>query len=74
MPGLAEVIKYALIQNKTLFSLLKKYSLEILSMDHRIIEEMIFLSVQTKQKLLQKMKRKWHPCNFELWPYFWSRH
>ena len=56
--GLAEVIKYALIQNKTLFSLLKKYSLEILSMDHRIIEEMIFLSVQTKAKIVTKDEKE----------------
>ena len=46
--GLAEVIKYALIQNNSLFSLLKKYSQKILSMDPKIIEEIIFLSIQTK--------------------------
>ncbi len=56
--GLAEVIKYALIQNRTLFLLLKKYSLEILSMDHRIIEEMIFLSVQTKAKIVTKDEKE----------------
>ena len=56
--GLAEVIKYALIQNKSLFSLLKKYSQKILSRDHKIIEEIIFLSLQTKAKIVTKDERE----------------
>ena len=39
--GLAEVIKYALIQNHSLLSLLKKYPQRILAMNHKIIEEII---------------------------------
>ena len=56
--GLAEVIKYALIQNNSLFSLLKKYSQKILSMDHKIIEEIIFLSIQTKAKIVTKDEKE----------------
>jgi len=56
--GLAEVIKYAFIQNKALFSLLKKYSKKILSKDHKIIEEIIFLSLQTKSKIVTKDEKE----------------
>jgi 3-dehydroquinate synthase len=56
--GLAEVIKYALIQNKSLFSLLKKYSQKILLRDHKIIEEIIFLSLQTKAKIVTKDEKE----------------
>ena len=56
--GLAEVIKYALIQNNSLFSLLKKYSQKILSMDQKIIEEIIFLSIQTKAKIVTKDEKE----------------
>jgi len=56
--GLAEVIKYALIQNKSLFSILKKYSQNILSMDHKIIEEIIFLSIRTKAKIVTKDEKE----------------
>jgi 3-dehydroquinate synthase len=56
--GLAEVIKYALIHNKSLFSILKKYSQKILLMDHKIIEEIIFLSIQTKANIVTKDERE----------------
>ena len=56
--GLAEVIKYALIQNNSLLSLLKKYSKKILSMEHKIIEEVIFLSIQTKAKIVTKDEKE----------------
>ena len=56
--GLAEIIKYALIQNKSLFSLLEKYSQKISSRDHKIIEEVIFLSLQTKAKIVTKDERE----------------
>ena len=56
--GLAEVIKYAFIQNKALFSLLKKYSKKILSKDHKIIEEIIFLSLQTKARIVTKDEKE----------------
>ena len=56
--GLAEVVKYALIQNNSLFSLLKKYSQKILSMDPKIIEEIIFLSIQTKAKIVTKDEKE----------------
>ena len=56
--GLAEVIKYALIQNKSLFLLLETYSQKILSMDHQIIEEIIFASIQTKAKIVTKDEKE----------------
>jgi 3-dehydroquinate synthase len=56
--GLAEVIKYAFIQNNALFSLLKKYPKKILSKDHKIIEEIIFLSLQTKARIVTKDEKE----------------
>jgi len=56
--GLAEVIKYALIKNKSLYSLLKAHSQKILSMNHKIIEEMIFQSIQTKAKIVTKDEKE----------------
>ena len=56
--GLAEVIKYAFIQNKSLFSLLKKHTKKILLKDHKIIEEIIFLSLQTKAKIVTKDEKE----------------
>ena len=55
---MAEVIKYAFIENKSLFSLLKKYSKKILLKDHKIIEEIIFLSLQTKAKIVTKDEKE----------------
>jgi len=52
--GLAEVIKYAFIQNKYLFSLLTNNIKEILNRDHKIIEEVIFESIKTKAKIVTK--------------------
>ena len=56
--GLAEVIKYAFIQNKSLFSLLKKYTKKILLKDQKIIEEIIFLSLQTKAMIVNKDEKE----------------
>ncbi len=56
--GLAEVIKYALIKNKSLYSLLKEHSQKILSINHKIIEEMIFQSIQTKAKIVTKDEKE----------------
>ena len=56
--GLAEVIKYAFIQNNALFSLLKKYPKKILSKDHKIIDEIIFLSLQTKARIVTKDEKE----------------
>ena len=56
--GLAEVIKYALIKNQSLYSLLKDHSQKILSMNHRIIEEIIFQSIQTKAKIVTKDEKE----------------
>lgn len=50
--GLAEVVKYALIKNNYLLSLLQKNSKKILSMDKKIIEEIIFESIKTKAKIV----------------------
>ena len=56
--GLAEVIKYALIKNQSLHSLLKDHSQKILSMDHKIIEEMIFQSIKTKAEIVTKDEKE----------------
>tara|TARA_B100000287_G_scaffold427670_1_gene477694 strand:- start:1537 stop:2610 length:1074 start_codon:yes stop_codon:yes gene_type:complete len=56
--GLAEVIKYALIKNKSLYSFLKDNPKKILSMNHKIIEEMIFQSIQTKAKIVIKDEKE----------------
>ena len=56
--GLAEVIKYAIIQDKSLFALLKKYSQQILLKDHQKIEEIIFASIQTKAKIVTKDEKE----------------
>ena len=56
--GLAEVIKYALIKNKSLFSLLEKHAKKILLMDHKIIEEIIFASIQTKAQIVTKDEKE----------------
>ena len=56
--GLAEVIKYAFIENKSLFSLLKKYTKKILLKDQKIIEEIIFLSLQTKAMIVNKDEKE----------------
>ena len=56
--GLAEVIKYAFILNKSLFSLLKKYTKKILLKDQKIIEEIIFLSLQTKAMIVNKDEKE----------------
>jgi len=56
--GLAEVIKYALIKNKSLFSLLEKHAKEILLMNHKVIEEIIFASIQTKAQIVTKDEKE----------------
>ena len=56
--GLAEVIKYAFIQNKSLFALLKKFTQKILLKDKKIIEEIIFLSLQTKAMIVTKDEKE----------------
>ena len=50
--GLAEVLKYGLIQNKYLLSLLYKNSSEVLLRKERIIQEIIFESIKTKSKIV----------------------
>ena len=56
--GLAEVLKYAFIQNKYLFSLLKKDCKKIMSMDKKLIEEIIFESIKTKAKIVTKDEKE----------------
>jgi 3-dehydroquinate synthase len=56
--GLAEVIKYALIQNKYLLSLLKKNIEKISLHDQIIIEEIIFESIKTKAKIVTKDEKE----------------
>ena len=56
--GLAEVIKYALIKNKSLFSLLKRHPKEILLMHHKIIEEIIFASIRTKAQIVTQDEKE----------------
>jgi 3-dehydroquinate synthase len=50
--GLAEVLKYGLIQNKYLLSLLYENSSEVLLRKERIIQEIIFESIKTKSKIV----------------------
>jgi 3-dehydroquinate synthase len=50
--GLAEVVKYGLIQNKYLLSLLQENSAEVLLRRERIIQEIIFESIKTKSKIV----------------------
>lgn len=56
--GLAEVIKYALIKNKSLFSILEKHAKEILLMDQKIIEEIIFASINTKAQIVTRDEKE----------------
>ena len=56
--GLAEVIKYGLIQNKYLLSLLEKNVVAILNRNHKIIEEVIFESIKTKAKIVTKDEKE----------------
>ena len=56
--GLAEVIKYALIKNKSLFSFLEKHAKEVLLMDLKIIEDIIFASIHTKAKIVTKDEKE----------------
>ena len=50
--GLAEVLKYGLIQNKYLLSLLQENSAEVLLRKERIIQEIIFESIKSKSKIV----------------------
>jgi 3-dehydroquinate synthetase len=56
--GLAEVIKYALIKNKSLFSFLEKHAKEVLLMDLKIIEDIIFASIHTKAQIVTKDEKE----------------
>jgi 3-dehydroquinate synthase len=56
--GLAEVIKYGLIQNKYLLSLLEKNVAAILNRNHKIIEEVIFESIKTKAEIVTKDEKE----------------
>ena len=56
--GLAEVIKYALIENKYLFSLLRVQVKKIISMESNVIEEIIYRSIQTKAKIVTKDEKE----------------
>ena len=50
--GLAEVVKYGLIQNKYLLSLLQENSAKVLLRKERVIQEIIFESIKTKSKIV----------------------
>ncbi len=56
--GLAEVIKYALIKNKYLFSLLKNNPQKIILMNKNIIEDVIFESIKTKAEIVSKDEKE----------------
>ncbi len=56
--GLAEVIKYGLIQNKYLLALLKNNAAEIQSKNGKILEEIIFESIKTKSKIVTKDEKE----------------
>tara|TARA_B110000014_G_scaffold264424_1_gene265863 strand:- start:1757 stop:2827 length:1071 start_codon:yes stop_codon:yes gene_type:complete len=56
--GLAEVIKYGLIQNKYLLSLLLKNVDKILDRHSQIIQEIIFESIKTKANIVTKDEKE----------------
>ena len=56
--GLAEVVKYALIKNKYLFTLLKENAQKILLMDKSIVEDVIFESIKTKAEIVTKDEKE----------------
>ena len=56
--GLAEVVKYGLIKNKFLFSLLKDNPQKIMLMDKNLIEDVIFESIKTKAEIVSKDEKE----------------
>ena len=56
--GLAEVVKYALIKNKNLFTILKENAQKVLLMDKNIIEDVIFESIKTKSEIVTKDEKE----------------
>ncbi len=56
--GLAEVLKYGLIKNKYLLSLLKDNPEKIMLMNKNIIEEVIFESIKTKAEIVSKDEKE----------------
>tara|TARA_Y100000768_G_scaffold362699_1_gene321710 strand:- start:2138 stop:3211 length:1074 start_codon:yes stop_codon:yes gene_type:complete len=56
--GLAEVIKYALIKNKYLYSLLKNNTHKIFSMNKNIVEDIIYESIKTKAEIVTKDEKE----------------
>ena len=56
--GLAEVVKYALIKNKNLFTILKENAQKVLLMDKNIIEDVIFESIKTKAEIVTKDEKE----------------
>jgi len=56
--GLAEVVKYALIKNKYLFTILKENAQKVLLMDKNIIEDVIFESIKTKSEIVTKDEKE----------------
>ncbi|MDA9614863.1 3-dehydroquinate synthase, partial [Pseudomonadota bacterium] len=56
--GLAEVIKYGLIQNKYLLALLSRNAAQIRGRNHKVIEEIIFESIKTKAKIVTKDEKE----------------
>ena len=56
--GLAEVVKYGLIKNKFLFSLLKDNPQKIMLMNKNLIEDVIFESIKTKAEIVSKDEKE----------------
>jgi 3-dehydroquinate synthase len=56
--GLAEVLKYGLIQNKKLLSLLSHNVLDILNRKPKIVEQIIFESLKTKAKIVTQDEKE----------------
>ena len=56
--GLAEVVKYGLIKNKYLFSLLKNNPQKVMLMNKNIIEDVIFESIKTKAEIVSKDEKE----------------
>ena len=56
--GLAEVLKYGLIQNKKLLNLLSHNVLDILNRKPKIVEQIIFESLKTKAKIVTQDEKE----------------
>ena len=71
--GLGEVVKYALIGNKKLRSIIERNSQQIISREESFLKSIIEESIKTKSKIVTKdEKEKWYQSDIKFWAHFWS--